>query len=70
MVKKMYSTRSTNIKKIVNFVVWKKTVTEMLTGYLKYNEKLPYLNKITKRSFLVGNKNMGLFGVALFSTIS
>ena len=42
----------------------------MLTGYLKYNEKLPYLNKITKRSFLVGNKNMGLFGVALFSTIS
>ena len=26
----------------------------------KNNEKLPYLHKITKRRFLVSNKNMGL----------
>ena len=36
-----------------------KTVTEMSTDFFK-DEKLPYLNKITKRKFLVGNTNMEL----------
>ena len=37
-----------------------KTVPEMLIGCLKYDEKLPYLHKITKQKFLVSNTNMGL----------
>ena len=41
---------------IFNFVGLEKTVTEMSN-----DEKLPYLDEITKRRFKqVGNKNMGL----------
>ena len=37
-----------------------KTVTENVDRLFQDEEKLPYLHKITKRKFLVSNKNMGL----------
>ena len=38
---------------------WKRLLLKCQQAFFK-DEKLPYLNKITKRNFLVGNKNMEL----------